>query len=114
MELDVFLGRIDSQPGEITFSEVISFIDRNYEFTPTAFSNGSVRNERDINNGSCKIFSFGLLNKLNEKQTLTCFGEYYRKDVLENPGGDDHQNVRNFMKTGWDGIKFEGKALREK
>jgi HopJ type III effector protein len=32
-------------------------------------------------------------------------------DVLENPEATNHQNIRNFMKTGWAGISFEGTAL---
>ncbi|GAK84871.1 type III effector HopPmaJ [Vibrio ponticus] len=39
------------------------------------------------------------------------FGDFYRKDVLGNPDGDDHQNIRNFIAHGWNGIKFEGQAL---
>ena len=27
---------------------------------------------------------------------------YYR-DVLATPDGDDHPNIRNFMKSGWEG-----------
>jgi hypothetical protein len=42
---------------------------------------------------------------------LACFGSYYRKDVLENPNGTDHQNIRNFMNRGWEGISFEKEAL---
>jgi hypothetical protein len=33
---------------------------------------------------------------------------------LKNPAGTDHQNIRNFMKTGWNGIQFEGEALVSK
>ncbi|WP_228411668.1 HopJ type III effector protein [Chryseobacterium sp.] len=25
---------------------------------------------------------------------------------------NDHQNIRNFMEFGWDGISFEGEALK--
>ena len=45
---------------------------------------------------------------------LACFGSYYFEEVLGNPEGSNHQNIRNFMKTGWNGIKFEGEALSEK
>jgi hypothetical protein len=48
---------------------------------------------------------------LNEKQTLACFGKYYREDVLRHPENDDHANIRNFMLYGWEGIVFEGEAL---
>ena len=43
--------------------------------------------------------------------TLACFGAFYTEDVLKNPDGTDHQNIRNFMKTGWDGIAFYGEPL---
>lgn len=33
--------------------------------------------------------------------------------VLKNPDGEDHQNIRNFMKLGWDGIVFSGEAMKE-
>jgi len=33
---------------------------------------------------------------------------------LKNPEGTDHQNIRNFMKSGWDGITFDQNALKDK
>jgi hypothetical protein len=89
----------------------MAVIEAHYDFSPTAFRNGDTENAADTNNGSCKIFAFGLLNELTEAQTLACFGDYYRKDVLENPAGDDHQNIRNFIKYGWKGISFSADAL---
>ena len=45
---------------------------------------------------------------------LQLWGQYYR-DVKANPDGDDHQNIRNFMKHGWEGVPFEnGIALTRK
>ena len=109
-----FLDKIKQTPESISFSEVISHIDSNFDFTPTRFKNGDTVNEANQNNGSCKIFSFAKLESLNPNQTLNLFGDYYRKDVLENPAGENHQNIRNFMKYGWEGISFEGEALRKK
>lgn len=100
--------------GKGTFQEIIEFIDLNYEFSPTAFVNGTIRNEIGQNNGSCKIFSFAKIQNLNQIETLNCFGDYYKTDVLSNPEGNDHQNIRNFIKFGWDGIAFEGEALESK
>ena len=51
---------------------------------------------------------------LSQEQTLTLFGEFYREDVLKNPDGTDHQNIRNFIEFGWDGISFDGEALKKK
>ncbi len=89
----------------------MAVIDEAYRFTPTAFRNGELANEAGENSGSCKIYAFGQLHALSEQQTLACFGHYYREDVLQHPDGTDHQNIRNFIKTGWGGITFSGKAL---
>jgi len=97
----------------ISFQEVIAYIDNNYDFTPTAFKNGNQYNETNQNNGSCKVFSFAKLHKLNQDETLQLFGEYY-KDVLNTPKAADHQNIRNFMQFGWGGISFEKEALHLK
>lgn len=108
------LAKLKSDPKEIQFSEVISFIDGKYNFTPTRFTNGNTVNEAGQNNGSCKIFFFAKLNKLSKDETLALFGDYYRVDVLENPEGNDHQNIRNFQLKGWEGIQFDGEALQAK
>ena len=61
-----------------------------------------------------KIFYFAKMNNLSKEQTLDLFGDYYKKEVLQDPEGDDHQNIRNFVKYGWDDVKFYGEALIEK
>ena len=60
------------------------------------------------------IFSFAKKLGLNEKNTLFLFGDFYRKDVLGDLQGTNHQNIRNFMKTGWEGINFRRESLIEK
>lgn len=114
MELQDLLNQIENSAESVQFNDVIAVIDANYEFTPTAFTNGGTANEAGQNNGSCKIFAFGKLNNLSEAATLACFGDFYRKDVLEHPDAEDHQNIRNFMKSGWQGVEFEGNALAGK
>jgi len=111
MTLNEFLTQLTQRPEQVEFSDTMAVIEENYQFTPSSFVNGDTVNEAKQNNGSCKIFAFGLLNKLSAEQTLACFGSYYRDDVLKNPQGDDHQNIRNFMISGWDGVKFENSAL---
>ncbi|UWX62563.1 HopJ type III effector protein [Chryseobacterium oranimense] len=106
--------QLKNNPETIQFKEVISYIDEHYDFTPTLFKNGDTVNEAGQNNGSCKVFSFAKLQGLSKEQTLPLFGEFYREDVLKNPDGTDHQNIRNFMKYGWEGISFEGEALKQK
>lgn len=108
------LDQLTTSPESITFPEVIAYIEANYEFTPTRFTNGNTVNEAGQNNGSCKVFSFAKLHRLSPEQTLPLFGDFYRKDVLGNPEGADHQNIRNFMSYGWAGIQFEGTALTAK
>lgn len=111
MSVDHFLQKLETAPQTIAFNDTIAVIEENYVFSETAFSNGQTENQAGQNNGSCKIFAFARLNALSEQQTLHCFGDYYRKDVLENPAGDDHQNIRNFIEHGWQGVNFESQAL---
>jgi len=109
--LSQLLEKIKETPEIVDFKEVIAAIDTSYSFSPTAFKNGDTYNEAGQNNGSCKVFAFGKLNTLSKEQTLQLFGDYYRVDVLESPDGSDHQNIRNFISHGWEGIEFEGDAL---
>ena len=110
----MILEQLEKSPETIIFKDIIAYIDENYDFTPTKFTNGNTINEANQNNGSCKVFSFAQLKNLSKEQTLSLFGEFYREDVLNNPDGTDHQNIRNFMKFGWDGISFDGEALKKK
>lgn len=96
-----------------SFQDFIAYVDKNYFFTPTAFKNGNQFNQAGENNGSCKVFAFAQLQQFTKEETLMLFGQYYQ-EVLTTPNGNDHQNIRNFMKMGWDGIVFEGKVLTEK
>ncbi len=89
----------------ILFNEVTAFIDRQLEHTPTAFKNGEVYNDANQNQGSAKVFRFAEFNDLSKEDTLLLFAEHYLS-VLASPEGIDHQNIRQFMAKGWDGIKF--------
>lgn len=113
-EITEFLGRVKSgQPVE--FDETIALIDNHFRFTPCRFSNGEGEDEvvsaPGVNSGSLKIFSFASMHCLSEAETLELFGKFYREDVLSNPDGQDHRNIRAFMKFGWRGVKFDGEAL---
>lgn len=66
--------------------------------------------ESTQNQGSARVFAFAQLNNLNKEETLQLFAEHYQS-VLNNQEGTDHQNIRQFMKHGWEGIVFEGEAL---
>ena len=111
MSIPSFLEKLKQTPEAITFAETIAVIEANYDFTPTAFENGLQHNAAGENSGSCKLFSFAEIQNLSEAATLSCFGAYYYEEVLGDPEGTNHQNIRNFIKTGWDGIAFYGSAL---
>ncbi len=111
MSIEDFLLKLSQNPTEVTFDQTMQIISDHYDFTPTAFINGMIKNGVGENSGSCKLFAFAKLNKLNSEKTLACFGDFYRKDVLDNPDADNHQNIRNFISNGWDGIDFKGSAL---
>ena len=111
MTIENYLAKLQTTPELLDFNDLMKVVEENYSFTETAFSNGDLENAAGENSGSCKLFSFAKIQGLKEEQTLACFGIYYRDDVLKNPDADNHQNIRNFMKTGWAGIEFDGKAL---
>ncbi len=106
-----FLNKLEEDPTQVRFEEVMAVIDEAYEYKPTAFTNGNVENEAASNEGSCKILAFAQLNRLDVEQTLHLFGSFYTKDVLGSPEGNDHQNIRSFMASGWDGVSFESFPL---
>ena len=112
MSLSTFLQRLRETPEQIEFADTIALIEQHYDYTPTAFRNGEVDNAAGQNGGSCKIFAFAQLQALSEQDTLACFGRYYREDVLQHADASDHQNIRNFMRSGWKGVVFEGEALK--
>lgn len=105
------LELINTHEDSVSFEQVMETIEHNYQYQPTDFTNGDLKNEAGTNEGSCKIFYFAQLHNLSDIQTLACFGRFYREDVLAHPDGSDHGNIRNFIKTGWQGIKFNQVAL---
>lgn len=114
MRLDRFKQIIESTPEKVEFSDTMLVIENLYNFTPTAFKNGDLYNEAEKNQGSCKVFSFAIQQGFSKEETLACFGQYYFEDVLKNPEGTDHQNIRNFINTGFEGLLFEGEALTKR
>jgi len=112
--INQLLEQIKTSDETVEFQEVITVIDDNYDFTAVEFKNGELVNEAGTNLGSCKIFAFAQLHNLSEQETLSCFGDYYRVDVLQHPENTDHGNIRNFMQTGWSAIHFSAPALAQK
>nr|WP_086937425.1 HopJ type III effector protein [Thaumasiovibrio occultus] len=114
---ETFMSTLRNNPDKIEFNDVINYIEEHFIYTPTKFSNGvdddRIVNPAGTNEGSCKIFAFAKLEGLTEEQTLACFGRFYRDDVLADPEGDNHANIRTFMRHGWTGIDFEANALAD-
>jgi len=107
--------KIQSNPEQVEFDNVINIINNTYDYSPTLFSNGvdgdNIINKAGENEGSCKIFAFANMQHLSKQQTLHCFGKYYREDVLKHPDENNHQNIRTFIKYGWENIQFETTSL---
>lgn len=111
MTITEFIEKLTSRPDEVSFEETMQVIDSHYSYRASTFNNGDIRNEAGNNEGSCKIFAFAREQQLTDDQTLACFGDYYRIDVLQHPDADSHANIRQFMQTGLAGIRFEQEAL---
>lgn len=104
---------LNIREGDILFQEVLLFIEDQYDFTPTAFTNGTLQNTAHENQGSCKVLAFAQLQELSQEDTLSLFAEHY-EHVLADPDGTTHQNIRQFMQHGWGGISFEHFPLKAK
>eukprot|EP00324_Dicrateria_rotunda_P000939 CAMPEP_0206166092 /NCGR_PEP_ID=MMETSP1474-20131121/22831_1 /ASSEMBLY_ACC=CAM_ASM_001110 /TAXON_ID=97495 /ORGANISM="Imantonia sp., Strain RCC918" /LENGTH=182 /DNA_ID=CAMNT_0053569885 /DNA_START=25 /DNA_END=573 /DNA_ORIENTATION=+ len=113
--VESFISTVKSSPKSVEFEMTMAAIEDGFDYEPVSFTCGELSSAKDQNQGSAKIFSFGKLQKLTKDQTLNLFGRYYREDVLENPDGTDHGNIRNFIKSGWGGVEFPaGLALTPK
>jgi len=104
------------QGERVSFAMVQQVINTHYHYRPVEFHNGLGAEKRinapGQNEGSCKIFAFAQLHGLNEAETLALFGDYYWQDVLLNPEGSNHGNIRQFMRSGWTGIRFLDEPLQ--
>jgi len=114
MTIAQFIHQLTTNPKSISFTDTIAVIEENYNFTPTAFQNGNTHNAAGTNSGSCKLFAFAKAQNFTPEETLACFGGYYFDEVLGDLEGISHQNIRNFMVSGWNRIQFEGEALQAK
>ncbi|MCF7986630.1 MAG: HopJ type III effector protein [Methylovulum sp.] len=117
MSLTIFLNQVTNNK-PVSFDETIAMINDHYHYQPTDFKNGLTEpvlyNKAGTNEGSCRIFAFAQWHGLNEEQTLNLFGDFYRQDVLADPNGSSHPNIRNFLRDGWKGIIFDGVVLTPK
>ena len=98
---------------KLPFKEIIAYIDKNFKYTASSFKNGALMNAEDENQGSAKTLYFAKLNNLSVETTLKLFAEHYQV-VLDDKEGLSHQNIRNFMENGWEGVAFEKEVLQLK
>uniref|UniRef100_A0A7S3JU34 Uncharacterized protein n=1 Tax=Aureoumbra lagunensis TaxID=44058 RepID=A0A7S3JU34_9STRA len=111
--LSAFLQKLRNDDEVIDIKETLEVIEGLYDYSPKPFSIGDeISNEAGQNEGSAKILSFVKLAGVEDLDiTLRCFGSAY-KDVLADPEGESHQNIRALMKLGLDAIEFpQGVAL---
>jgi len=103
---ELFNANLEMGGDDITFEEVTKLLDEHYESALCEFQNGGLTNKPGENQGSANVLSYAALSNLDDESTLKLWGQYYR-DVKNTPSGTDHQNIRNFIKSGWNGVKFE-------
>ena len=113
MNVNSLLETLDAAPESLEFADVMQTIESNYSYTPVKFSCGDAVSEAGSNEGSCKILAFAKMHNVSAEKTPWLFGRYYREDVLNHPDGQDHANIRNFIKSGWSGVSFEQEPLQQ-
>ncbi|PHQ24556.1 type III effector HopPmaJ [Marinobacter guineae] len=101
------------EAGHASFEDSLALIERHFEYQPCGFRNGHVVNAAGENAGSCRIFGLGQYCNLSEPDTLKLFAQHYQQ-VLDDPAGESHGNIRQFISTGWSGIRFDGVPLRQR
>ncbi|RKO69052.1 HopJ type III effector protein [Sphingobacterium puteale] len=111
MKTEELLAR--SKENQLQFQEVLDHIAENYHYSPAAFQNGSLKNMATENQGSAKVLYFAKRHDLSVADTLVLFAEHYQ-NVLDNPTGEGHQNIRQFMANGWNGVVFDAEVLTDK
>ena len=98
----------------LSFSRVLDVINKNYDFTPTAFGVvASAPNTAGQNEGACRVLAFAKDQNLDKGATLQLFAEHYQ-NVSDDPDGETHQNIRLLMAHGLDGVWFEKNPLSRK
>jgi len=112
MNIESLLETLETAPEDLEFAEVMQVIESNYSYTPVNFNCGDAINDAGSNEGSCKILAFAKMHSVSAEKTPYLFGRFYREDVLNHPEGQDHANIRNFIKSGWDGVSFQREPLQ--
>ena len=99
---------------KMDFSDFTNLIDQEYEFLNVSFTNSGLVNSKEENQGTAKVFCFGLMYSLSESETLRCFGEHYHSVIDETENHNSHLNIRSFMSNGWKGVLINQSALKPK
>lgn len=107
----IHLASLDA--GHARFEDSLALIEQHFDVQPCGFRNGPLVNAEGENAGSCRIFGLGQHCSLSETDTLKLFAQHYQQ-VLDDPTGDSHANIRQFISTGWSGIQFSGLPLRQR
>ncbi|MFT6152760.1 MAG: hypothetical protein ACJA0E_000391 [Bermanella sp.] len=114
LQKDMTAFRLQLASSTVLFSDTLALVEKWYDLYPTSFKNGldaeAVENAIGTNEGSLKVFALGRLNGFTPEQSLASFGEHFR-DVENTPDGQDHQNIRQFIRHGWAGVQFENVPL---
>jgi hypothetical protein len=110
---DINAFRASLETGSHLFADTLAFVAEHYDYTPQAFSNGSLENAAGQNEGSCKTIGMAVLEGFSDREVLLAFGEHYRS-VVATPEGSDHGNIRNLIAHGLAGVKFAGQPLSRK
>jgi hypothetical protein len=110
-QVRIHLASIDAGHGQ--FADTLDLVSQAFDYQPTGFHNGPLFNPAGENEGACQVFSLAQYCNLNEADTLRLFAEHYRQ-VLGDPAGESHGNIRQFVATGWSGVRFDHPALRKR
>jgi len=111
--LQQLLGAVYERPESLIFSQVLDAIATEFDFSPSAFTNGELKNSAEQNQGSCQVLSFAHQAGLSQTHTLSLFAEHYRA-VLADPTGTNHANIRQFIERGWRGVSFAQTPLTKR
>ena len=95
------------------FAATLAFIAEHYHYQPSAFTNGPLSNAAGQNEVSCKVLGLALLEHFSLDEALLAFGEHYRQ-VLGDPAGSDHGNIRALLAHGLVGVTLAQQPLTPK
>ncbi|MBT3727100.1 hypothetical protein HOG21_05480 [bacterium] len=80
-----------------TFDDFIAFVDKYFMLISTGFNNNGLKNNKFKNEGSLKVLAFAKYCKMTDVTEIAGLFKGYYKDVLKDPKGDNHQNIRHLI-----------------